>query len=530
MKTITFVLETQQPVLATSFQGDPNSDVSYSYLPGSMIRGALIGRYLQRHRLQNTDILTDETVRRLFFEGSTRYLNAYLYSQNQKRTLPLPKSWKKEKNAEFNELDEIKAYDFSLEEKKLNSPKPVGEYFWEQESGDVILYAVNRRINIHNLRDRRKGRSAPDKLNPTTNTVVETRDGEIFRYEALDAGQSFQAVILCADIDVALFQKLLDPPDIWIGGSQSAGYGHHKISNISIYDEWHETNIPVEKRQENTTSLSITLLSDLIVRDESGQYAPIPPTHLLYERLRVSLKLQSSYVGFTTIGGFNRKWGLPLAQVPAIEAGSVFVYDYVDNLTTEQILNLEWEGIGERRVEGFGRIAVNFLSKAILIVKLPDVVNPETEGSTQPTKTDYSRTLATQMAERILRHKLEKLLLNKVQCHLLTANQISNSQVSRLVLVAREALSRKSREPIDELLENLTQTSRTQFNRARIGDLCLTKQLKNWLDEPMTIWSKDIEPVKIADFTLNLSEELAMEYALRLIMAIAKQATKEKDS
>lgn len=527
MKAITFVLETKQPVLATSFQGDPNSDVSYSYLPGSMIRGALIARYLQRQKLQNTDILTDETVRRLFFDGSTRYLNGYLYSHNRQRTLPLPKSWVKDKNAELKESDLMPVDDLSVDETEFDSPKPVGEYFWVKDSGSVILYTVNRRINIHNLRDRRKGRSAPDKLDPTTKKVIETRDGEIFRYEALDAGQSFQAVILCADIDVDVLQTLLNPPDIWIGGSQSAGYGHHKISNISIIEKWNETNVPVEKRQENARSLSITLLSDLIVRDESGHYLPIAPTHLLSECLGVSLALQSSYVSFTTIGGFNRKWGLPLPQIPAIEAGSVFVYDYVDDLTTEQILTLEWEGIGERRVEGFGRIAVNLLDRASFGVELPNVFNPQIE---QSTKSDHSRNLAAQMAERILRHQLEELLLDNVQRKPLTANQISNSQLSRLVLVAREALSKKSRQPIDELLKNLTSTSRNQFNRARIGDRSLTAQLKNWLDEPLKIWSEDIKPVKIADVNLELTEELAMEYALRLIMAIAKQATKEKDS
>jgi CRISPR-associated protein Csx10 len=133
MKAITFVLETQQPVLATSFQGDPNSDVSYPFIPGSMIRGALIGRYLQRYGLQDGDILTDETVRRLFFDGKTRYLNAYIY-QEQQRTLPLPHSWKKEKNDELSKNKSVKFYDFSVEEDdELESPKPVGEYFWGEK-------------------------------------------------------------------------------------------------------------------------------------------------------------------------------------------------------------------------------------------------------------------------------------------------------------------------------------------------------------------------------------------------------------
>jgi CRISPR-associated protein Csx10 len=51
MKAITFLLHTQQPILATSLQGDPNSDVSHDYILGSMIRGALIGRYLRQNNI-----------------------------------------------------------------------------------------------------------------------------------------------------------------------------------------------------------------------------------------------------------------------------------------------------------------------------------------------------------------------------------------------------------------------------------------------------------------------------------------------
>ena len=115
MKAITLTLETQQPILATSFQGDPNSDVSYSYIPGSMIRGAIIGRYLRRHRLSELD-LTNNEVKRLFFNAnSTRYLNAYLLSQEKKRTLPIPLSWFKDKDVELIEDSSINVYDFSVD-------------------------------------------------------------------------------------------------------------------------------------------------------------------------------------------------------------------------------------------------------------------------------------------------------------------------------------------------------------------------------------------------------------------------------
>ncbi|QIZ72194.1 RAMP superfamily CRISPR-associated protein [Oxynema aestuarii] len=527
MKVITFVLETQQPVLATSFQGDPNSDVSYPFIPGSMIRGALIGRYLQRHGLQDTDILTDETVRRLFFDGKTRYLNAYFYKEQQ-RTLPLPHSWKKEKNDELSkDKSDIEVYDLSLYKKELKSPKPVGEYFWAKDGSDGILYTVNRRINIHNMRDRRKGRSLNDKRDPKTDEVTETRDGAIFCYDALDAGQNFQAVILCENNDVEIIKSLLTPENIWLGGSRSAGYGHTKIQEISTPENWDEVGISPEEKLKNRETFTVTLLSDLILRDEWGQYVAMPPTELLFEALGFPLKLESCYTKSTLIGGFNRKWGLPLPQVPAVSAGSVFIYDKIDGITADLIRTLEAEGIGERRAEGFGRIAINWLNESSFYVKLPD--DEDNSKDSPRLDNEYSRQLAKQMAERLLRQHLDTKLLDKVGRTKLSPNAMTNSQVSRLLLAAREALSMNSRQPIDALLANLTKNSMSQFKRTWIDGVFLPEKLQQWLDNPVKIWKNDIKSVSIADVTVELRQELALEYTLRLIMAVAKQAMKEKD-
>jgi CRISPR-associated protein Csx10 len=116
MKAITFSLYTKQPLLATSFQGDPNSDVSYSYIPGSMIRGAMIGRYMKHNHLSEIDLESKE-VQRLFFDSkNVKYLNAYLLSQKKQRTLPIVRSWFRDKDSELSEdLKSIPAYDFSVE-------------------------------------------------------------------------------------------------------------------------------------------------------------------------------------------------------------------------------------------------------------------------------------------------------------------------------------------------------------------------------------------------------------------------------
>ena len=281
MKAVVVTIETQQPVLVTSFQGDPNSDVSYSFIPGSAIRGALIGRYIKRHNLRNSDTVSDPAIRSLFFDGTTRYLNAYLYSEGKRqRTLPTPSSWCRDKYARLSEA--MSVYDLSQSPDLPDefSPRSVSEPFCVVRGDTVWLHRDERRINVHNQRDRRKGRATEGS-------------GEIFRYDALDADQTFQFVILgdreaapgeIQSADIAKITDLLKPADIWIGGSQTAGYGHCKIMDINVVDEWNEVGQPIQNRV-NDQQLQITLLSPLIIRDRNGQYMTTPPTELLAQKL-----------------------------------------------------------------------------------------------------------------------------------------------------------------------------------------------------------------------------------------------------
>lgn len=255
MPAILITLETLEPLLATSFQGDPNSDVSYDYIPGNMFRGALIGRYLRHHRQRELN-LEDAEVNRLFFsDEETRYLNGYLLSGNS-RTLPMPRSWRKAKGSELTDSG-LTIFDFSVEaNEQLESPKALSEnLFWNQQSDSIYFHKPSRRVNIHNQRDRTKGRSSKRENNPMS-------EGAVFRYDAIDAGQIFQSVILCEEQDVATLELLLQNPAIKIGGSRSAGYGHAKLS-YCIHKEqepWQEISIPVAQRAEEE-DITITLLS-----------------------------------------------------------------------------------------------------------------------------------------------------------------------------------------------------------------------------------------------------------------------------
>jgi CRISPR-associated protein Csx10 len=538
MKAITFLLHTKQPILATSLQGDPNSDVSFSYIPGSMIRGVLISRYLHHHGLRSTDDILDDSqftdVKRLFFDGSTRYLNAYLYShENEKRTLPVPRSWLKKKGDEATDSKAITVYDFSWEQPSQDSYKSLNEGFCTVDDEDVVLYKEKRRINIHNMRDRKKGRGIDGS-------------GAVFRYDALDAGQTFQGVILCDHPDdVAKIKPLLEPKDIWLGGSQSAGYGHTTIKIIPNEEEinWHEVETPLEDREDREL-LRITLLSDLILRDRWSQYVAMPPmqliteegeqevdplTQLLEQLLEVKLEPQSSFISSLVVGGFNRKWGLPLPQVPALAAGSLFVFKYEGELNIDRIRTLEHQGIGERRVDGFGRVAVNWLEEYPKFqAKLSDLKNASTYQRNLEPNTEDSQ-IAVKMAKRLLEQKLDRQLLDKVDRWKLEPNKLSNSQLSRLIIVARQALTEERKNPVIDLLENLPKNANSQFEDTRINGKSFNKQIREWLNgQDFWLDSQHLE-VSIAGESVppNLVDKLKLEYTLRLIMAVAKKATKE---
>jgi CRISPR-associated protein Csx10 len=514
-----------------------------------MIRGGVIGRYLKQHGLQELDLDNDE-VKRLFFDGnSTKYLNAYLLSHEDKRTLPVVRSWFKDKEAELNdESPEITIFDFGIERSnELENPKFIGEGFCIKKSDSITLYREKRRINIHNQRDRKQGRSTQIKRNPQTNQLQ--GEGEIFRYEAIDREQTFQAVIICSnETDASFLMGLLQKSeDIWLGGSRTAGYGHIKIGNVQLSPNWNEVYVSPNNRIDRDY-FTVTLLSDLILRDEWGQYAITPPS--IYNKNPASLtreiekilggvELQpiKSYASSTLVGGFNRKWGLPLPQVAAFALGSVFVFEALD-LTPDAIRDIEARGIGERRNEGFGRVAINWLDKSSYRVYLPS----KHDRDKAELQKDYSRTLAAQMAEKLLDQKIERALQNFIGRKKIEGN-ISNSQLSRLQIIARKALSTGDCGLVLSLLNNLPAYAKGQLERAKIDPSNEKYSLKQQLDE----WLKNAESwtwvsnkqdltVNVANVERSITDEfakqskLAEKSTLRLIMAITKKAMKESKS
>jgi CRISPR-associated protein Csx10 len=341
-------LTLEQPLLAAGLDGEPNSAVSQKFIPGSLIRGLAIQRYMAEKRLSELD-LDDEKTRRLFFSPQTRFLNAYPSIEGQ-RALPVPRTWRSQKYTLQKVFDEV----YPQPEDKVETKKRVKKTFALQTQEGVILHEPAFSVMVHTTRNRRAGKALEE-------------DGAVFRYEALTEGQTFVAVVFCQSQDAELLEKLFKQDEIaYMGKARTAGYGRSKLGRPELSENWQEHKPSALGQQE----LVLTLASHALLRNEFGHYSSDKSTieKALQAILGEKISIKSLEVSSITVGGFNRKWGLPLPQALALEMGSVIVLQNSEGLE-DAFQKLADEGIGERRHEGFGRILVGWQSQATYAVQ-----------------------------------------------------------------------------------------------------------------------------------------------------------------
>jgi CRISPR-associated protein Csx10 len=543
MKIIPYWVTLLEPLLATRIAGDPNSGVSYPYVPGSLVRGAAVATYMRAKALITLDAGADE-VRRLFFDGRTRYLNAYPVDARGVRTLPTPRSLFHVKGEETSIYDFALETIYEVEDEKAQfvaAAKESQPFCW-MEDNHIFFIAPERHINVHTQRDRVKGRATEES-------------GAVFQYDALEEGQTFAGwVLVDEDADVELVSSLLQ--HIYrLGGSSNSGYGRVAVEVEAPQDVWRETPNRIAPIDDGETFV-VTLLSDTAVRDpNTGQYTwNLQPA--LQQLLGVEIERVQTAAGeeeqrgvwrLEEAGGFNRAWGLPLSQAQVIASGSTFVFRARAAIPLEAIFSAEWRGIGERRSEGFGRLAFNWQSEA----RLTRVTPPESSPIAQPTPklNGVAYDMAQRMAIRMLRRELDGKLrkaINDIQIP--KRPPISNAQISRLRIIAREALPHGDLARLQRYLEENIKTRRSvrdQFDRTRLGSEGerLSRQsegerLSCWLEErlsqPETVWNKlgaQNVSKRIGDnvqVSTQGNESLAREYTIRLIDGVIARLAKER--
>lgn len=357
-----YTLTLRAPAVLTSFGGDPNSSRTLPFIPGASMRGAVArGLGDPAHNAG-----AEEIFRHLILDGSVRFLNAYPRAGGR-RTLPTPISLRSAKNEPPTLMGELQVWDLAAfdggeSEEDTGWPEvslvPVPDPFISIGAAQPLWVSPVRGSRIHQQRDRKRGRAWTD---PQTKEP----HGTIFVFEYLEAGQEFEGIVQVRAEDHSVCDDLAERVKaalgncVLVGRSRRGGYGGDAaISWRNAQDREVSGQGIIESDVPEGAEFRALLTSAYLGRDpETGQLDPIYLASEIVNGLSGRAEVIRRRWSFEPVGGFNRKWRLAVPQGLTCAAGSVVVLKARQQIPLADLRALENAGLGERRVEGFGRVA-----------------------------------------------------------------------------------------------------------------------------------------------------------------------------
>ncbi|HYD32702.1 MAG TPA: RAMP superfamily CRISPR-associated protein [Azospirillaceae bacterium] len=245
-----------------------------------------------------------------------------------------------------------------LAERPSRQLKPLREGYLALQGGALRIEKIEPILRTHNVID--------DPVQRPTEEV-----GGLYSYQAIPAGTRLRGELwvrpdLAAELDHAgAFAALAGQGRL--GRSKKDDYGAVTISVLGP-----PTPVADEIGATTDDRLVVWCLSDILLR--SPTLRPATTVEDLAEALRQGLgggfvvrpvtpskdeETITAAVRVRRIDSWHERWGLPRPSLVAIQAGSCAVFTVLPRPDPKTLEALAVEGIGERRAEGFGRIAIN---------------------------------------------------------------------------------------------------------------------------------------------------------------------------
>lgn len=313
------------------------SEETISYIPGSAIRGAYIYKYILKNNIKN---INKDTHRDKLLNGKIKFLNAYP-KKNNCRSIPFPKSYFAIKEEMKTLQDKIKVksgLDTKLEPGYENYRRVE---FATIEDDNYISVNIEKESDLHI--NKMKGKSK----------------NKLFRYESIKKEQLFQGIIKVEDEEILPeIEKLFKNEIVYLGGSKGSGYGKCQIRNINIVDKNPEYK-SFKIRGDFGQDLYLLALSDIIFKNDVGEYKTYIDDETICKALNLkSVDFVDSAIDTKVVTNFNNKWNCSNPAIKSIGAGSVFKYRISGEINKTELERFLDEGIGERKLDGFGRFVL----------------------------------------------------------------------------------------------------------------------------------------------------------------------------
>ena len=339
MKYVGYQLFLEEPVKMGTHGDMANTD-SLGYIAGSTIRGTFINAFLKIHQ-------GEYDTQSLFV--NTRFSDAYpMFAE--KKLIPIPalfyankytyRSILKARSKALDDAKEIDVRSLLTNSKREDSDQRLDMGSFGEFYEDVyVAHATKKCVNLH------------------INTVKK----DMFRYEAIERGQTFYGYIACENEEMAkAYKDMLQDKVFYLGGSRGSGYGRCRVVAVDDIVEYEEVRKWYPERKDQDGKLFVYALSNLYMLDSYGNATGEFDLAWLGEKLGVTITgCETASIGIFQTSGFNNHWGAGNVQASAVGAGSFYVFTCIGTPDEQKIRELEETGVGNRRQEGFGRILIN---------------------------------------------------------------------------------------------------------------------------------------------------------------------------
>lgn len=403
MAVISYTVRNTAPLLLCAGA----NDISENYISGQSVLGRLAANYLSLPGKS----AEDEIFRELFLQGKAIFTNlmpvqsgqvyypAPFYLKRLKRTKKLVNTLLP---YERESMDRAFSQEEGNQAQKLKGKfAHIGEQTAVHEVSKCVVYHYSR-----------------------TQKTREGQEGLLYSLEAVKENQRFSGKICFPQKYAGLMEQLLTQKELRFGKSKGAEYGKCILESLDI-TEAKEERFPVSKGE----LFAVILLSDSVFFSENDYTINYDEIYKkIAEELQISKEkdVKKSMMRTKELFGYQTKWNLRKAPVPAVAAGSVFVYKAAENMTIQNRF------IGEKNGEGCGQIRLERLADMAYIVeekqeqKAAEEMNAATAAVLQP--------LIGLVAEKLALSSLKKQALEERKLN------VSASTLGRAVLMLQESL------------------------------------------------------------------------------------------
>lgn len=331
-KCIRYRLYTETPVFITDLsRSRENSYETRGYIPGSAVRGLVMSDLA--HRLPEWF----ETHKTQLLSEQTRFLDAVPVVGD---AAPLPSI-----KGFYEDKDET-GFISVLKENVPSGYKRAKLGTFCALEGDTVRYW-----------------SAETDGATRIQRHVDEKDTKIFQNRYLSAGQTFEGYIF-AD-DPAVMEEITQslPDVVWLGADRYEGFGKCKVTPPKVVEQpaWIDTYGCQALEGEN--ELYLLALSPLTMLDDCGEPCGLD-THRLAELLGVeTVEITRCSTSLAEFGGYNRVWESRVPAVRMYDRGSIFRLKCSAPPAPDALLEIQRQGLGIRRAEGFGQVLFLSLSR-----------------------------------------------------------------------------------------------------------------------------------------------------------------------